>query len=100
MKKAIRMRSFQLHCYRCVLTDLNSYFPNNHPCLTAIQKNLTPSPSEISIVCARPAAASKDMAFFKTGIGTSDSGERIEGSVISRKVRIVFSCPVEVACSR
>ena len=37
------------------------------------------------------------MAFRKSGTGIFVSGDSTGGSVISKNVRMVFSCPVETA---
>jgi hypothetical protein len=38
-----------------------------------------------------------EMAFRRMGMGTPDIGDGTGGSVISKKVKIVFNCPVEFA---
>lgn len=62
-------------------------------------RNRTPSPSATAIICARLFLIRILIAFLSNTIGIPDNSEGMGGSMISYRVNIVFSCPVDVAQS-
>ena len=66
--------------------------------LTLRRKSRTPSPSDMLMSWARPLLASIAIALRSSDSGIPDNTDDTGGFAISYNVKIVFSCPVDVAC--
>jgi hypothetical protein len=66
--------------------------------LTLRRKSRTPSPSDMLISWARPLLASTAITLRSSESGIPESAFGTGGFEISYNVRIVFNCPVDVAC--